>query len=151
MGTLLLTRDDILAPAKATGTMSCVSSVVSVSQSATRHRPARSTVTHLPSFEPPNRSFGGAYHLHVQGRKTAEKETRLQQMAGQNSDSETSVHMWTTRCYNPEDGNMQPICNFHNHFCLTHYTTAHYSSTQSFGGWGGLFCQTISVRNNLES
>jgi hypothetical protein len=30
-----------------------------------------------------NRRFGGTYHLHVQGRKSAEQETSVQQVARQ--------------------------------------------------------------------
>jgi hypothetical protein len=29
-----------------------------------------------------NKRFGGTYHLHLQGRKSAEQETSLQQLAG---------------------------------------------------------------------
>jgi hypothetical protein len=31
-----------------------------------------------------NRHFGGKYHFHLQGRKSAQQETSVQQMAGQN-------------------------------------------------------------------
>jgi hypothetical protein len=37
-----------------------------------------------PSTPYVNRRFGGTYHLHLQGRKSAEQETSMQQVAGQN-------------------------------------------------------------------
>jgi hypothetical protein len=72
-----------------------------------------------------NRRFRRNYHLHLQSRKQAEKETRLQQILPNHLlkagflfcwfstlkteviiSSETSVHILTTRRYIPEDGNI---------------------------------------------
>jgi hypothetical protein len=44
-----------------------------------------------------NPRFGGTYHLNLQGQKSAEQETRVQQVAGKNS----------AHHYIPEDGNIQ--------------------------------------------
>jgi hypothetical protein len=48
----------------------------------------------------------GKYHLHIQGKRSADGEPSMLADI-----SETSVHIWTTRCYVPEDG------NFHNYRC----------------------------------
>jgi hypothetical protein len=53
-----------------------------------------------------NRLFGGTYHLHIQGRKSAEQETRAQQVVRLIPSSETSIHIRTTQRYIPEDGNI---------------------------------------------
>jgi hypothetical protein len=71
-----------------------------------------------------DRRFGGTYHLHVQGRKSAEQETGLQQVARHLlhaalftlkmeviHSSETSVHIRTIRRYILEEGNL------HNYRC----------------------------------
>jgi hypothetical protein len=59
-----------------------------------------------------NRRFGGKCHVHVQGGKSVEQETSLQQMARQElRSSETSVHI---RPYTSEDGNI----------CITHVRTS---------------------------
>jgi hypothetical protein len=72
-----------------------------------------------------NRCFGGTYHRHLQGRKSAEQETsesssfllgwywtlKMEVIRS----SETSVHIRSTRRYIPEDGNF----HFHNYRCRT--------------------------------
>jgi hypothetical protein len=64
-----------------------------------------------------NRRFGGMHHLHLQGRKSAEQKTSLQQVFRQTlklediRSSETAVHIQTTRRYIPEDDNV------HNYRC----------------------------------
>jgi hypothetical protein len=81
-----------------------------------------------------NRRFGGTYHLCLQGWKSAEEETSVQQVAGQVTlnievicSSETSVYIRTTRRYIPEDSNIHKIflipfrlsiCNIMRHFSV---------------------------------
>jgi hypothetical protein len=50
------------------------------------------------------RRLGRTYHLHLQGRKSAEQETSVQQVPLLLRD--TSSHVGTTRRYIPEDRNV---------------------------------------------
>jgi hypothetical protein len=52
-----------------------------------------------------NQCFGGMYHAHLQGRKSAEPDVSV--MMGVIHSSETSVHIWTTEC-----GNINWSCYF---------------------------------------
>jgi hypothetical protein len=68
-----------------------------------------------------SRRFGRSYHLHLQGRKSAEKETSVTNhllhvgllfgwfytLKMKAKRSETSVHIQTIRYYIPEDDNIQ--------------------------------------------
>jgi hypothetical protein len=60
-------------------------------------------------FQYVNRRFGGTYNLHIQDRKSSQKETSVQQVARQilNSFPRNLVHIRTTRRFFPEDGNIQ--------------------------------------------
>jgi hypothetical protein len=74
-----------------------------------------------------NRRFGGMYHLHLQGRKSASQEppahagpsladfSTLKMEAIRSS--ETSVHTISTRRHIPEDGILQLIYNLNVHVC----------------------------------
>jgi hypothetical protein len=59
-----------------------------------------------------NWGFGGKYRIHLQGRKSTEQETSVQQVAKQSKPLvETPVHIRITRRYIPED------VNIHNYRC----------------------------------
>jgi hypothetical protein len=53
-----------------------------------------------------NRRLRETYHLHLWKQISVEQEISVQQVAKQNSSSETSVHIRTTRLYIPKESSI---------------------------------------------